>query len=156
MNIYTLLNSNNVLRKLSVDDKDTAINALVDTMKGEFSDEVLEQVRNGVFEREQIMSTGVGKGLAIPHCKIPEVDQSYAAVATLEEPLEYNSIDGKAVNIIFLLVGPESKNSLHIKLLSRVSRLMNSESFRDKLLNSSSTDGMLEAFREEERKYFMV
>lgn len=156
MNIYTLLKDSNVLRNLPADAKDSAIHALIDTMKGEVTDEVLERVRAGVFEREQIMSTGVGKGLAIPHCKIPEVEQSYAAVATLEKPLDYNSIDGKEVSIIFLLVGPESKNSLHIKLLSRVSRLMNSESFREKIINADSTEVILEAFREEERKYFMV
>lgn len=156
MNIYTLLTSSNVLRNLTAEDKDSAINALIDTVKGQVSDEVLEKIREGVFDREQIMSTGVGKGLAIPHCKIPEVEESYAAIATLKDPLDYNSIDNKDVSIIFLLIGPESKNSLHIKLLSRVSRLMNSETFREKILNADSTDEILEAFREEERKYFMV
>lgn len=156
MNIYTLLTPSNVLRNLTADDKDSAINALIDTIKGQVSDKILERIREGVFEREQIMSTGVGKGLAIPHCKIPEIEESFAAVATLKNSFDYNSIDNKEVSIIFLLVGPESKNSLHIKLLSRVSRLMNSETFRDKILKADSTDEILEAFREEERKYFMV
>jgi fructose-specific phosphotransferase system IIA component len=156
MNLFTLLDEQNVLPSLEVSNKEQVINALVDTLSSKVSEETLEQIRQGVFERESVMSTGVGKGLAIPHCKVKAVDENYAAFARLESPLDFDSIDGEPVRIIFLLVGPDSRHSHHIKLLSRISRLMNSASFRDKIIASESTEVILEAFRDEEEKYFVV
>ena len=119
------------------------------------SEEQLEAVRKAVFEREKIMSTGVGKGLAIPHAKTKAVTENHAAFALLKEPLDFDSIDGEPVRLVFLLVGPESNNSQHIKLLSRISRLMNSGSFRETILNCTSTEEILNAFQDEEEKYFV-
>ena len=102
------------------------------------------------------MNQGVGKGLAIPHCKTKAVDRNYAAFARLESPLDFNSIDNEPVQIIFLLVGPDSNHSQHIKLLSRVSRLMNSTSFHAKILKSDTSKIIIEAFQEEEEKYFVL
>ena len=155
MNLYTLLDENTVLPNLDVSNKDAAINALVDSLQSQVDSETLESIRESVFERERIMSTGVGKGLAIPHCKTPSVDKNFAAFARLKTPLDFNSIDAEPVQIIFLLVGPNSNHSLHIKLLSRISRLMNSASFHDKILNSDTSEVIIEAFQEEEEKYFV-
>ena len=117
--------------------------------------DTVEAIRDSVFERERSMSTGVGKGLAIPHCKTKSVDKNYAAFARLESPLDFNSIDNEPVQIIFLLVGPDSNHSQHIKLLSRISRLMNSASFHEKILSSNTSEVIIEAFQEEEEKYFV-
>lgn len=155
MNLFTLLDEKHVIPNLKAKNKEQVINALVDRLADKVGGDTLEKIREGVFERESVMSTGVGKGLAIPHCKTKAVDESYAVFAKLESPLEYNSIDGAPVEIIFLLVGPDSKHSHHIKLLSRISRLMNSASFREKILSSETVDVILEAFREEEEKYFV-
>lgn len=156
MNLYSLLDQVTVLPNFAVGSKEELINALVDALEEKLeSEEQLEKVRKAVFEREEIMSTGVGKGLAIPHAKTQAVDKNMAAFALLEEPLDFNSIDDEPVRLVFLLVGPESNNSQHIKLLSRISRLMNSGSFREKILGCTSTDQILNAFKEEEEKYFV-
>ncbi len=155
MNLFTLLDENTVLPNLKVENKKQVINELIDTLRWKVNAETVESIRESVFERERIMSTGVGKGLAIPHCKTKAVDQNYAAFARLETPLEFNSIDGEPVQIIFLLVGPDSNHSQHIKLLSRISRLMNSASFHEKILNSQTSEVIIEAFQEEEEKYFV-
>lgn len=156
MNLFNLLDENTIITDSEFGNKDDVINALVDTLSGKVPEEALETVRTRVFERESVMSTGVGKGLAIPHCKTKVVDDNFAAFVKLEKPLDFNSIDGEPVRIIFLLVGPESKHSMHIKLLSRISRLMNSSSFREKILSAESKQAILEAFKEEEEKYFIA
>lgn len=155
MNLHTLLDEQTVLPNLKAETKTQVINDLIDTLTGTLDNEVVESIRESVFERERIMSTGVGKGLAIPHCKTRAVDKNYAAFARLSEPLDFNSIDNEPVQIIFLLVGPDGNHSQHIKLLSRISRLMNSASFHDKILNSESSDVIIDAFRDEEEKYFV-
>lgn len=156
MNLHALLNADTVLPNLETGSKKDLINTLVNTLEGFLpSEDALESVRKAVFEREKVMSTGVGKGLAIPHAKTPVVDENLAAFALLKEGLPFDSIDNEPVRLVFLLVGPESKNSLHIKLLSRISRLMNSASFREKILQCSSSEELLEAFRLEEEKYFV-
>ncbi len=155
MNLFTLLDEQNVIPNLQARNKKDVINTMVDALSSKFDEDTLEAIRKGVFERENVMSTGVGKGLAIPHCKTKVVVENYAVFAKLSEPLDFNSIDDEPVEIIFLLVGPDSKHSHHIKLLSRISRLMNSASFKEKILSSETEEVILEAFREEEEKYFV-
>lgn len=156
MNLFTMLDEKTVLPNLKAKNKEQVINDLIDTLRYDVESDTIEEIRNSVFEREKIMSTGVGKGLAIPHCKTKAVDRNYAAFARLESPLDFNSIDNEPVQIIFLLVGPDSNHSQHIKLLSRISRLMNSTSFHAKILKSDTSKIIIEAFQEEEEKYFVL
>jgi len=154
MNISSFLDRTSIAAGLKADDKNELINDLVDLLEPRVNQEQLEKIRESVFEREQIMSTGVGKQLAIPHGKCPSIDEIFASFAILDKPVEFNSIDNKPVKIVFLLVGPPDKCNNHIKLLSRISRLMNSSSFREKLLNCQSADEIYETFQKEEKEYF--
>lgn len=154
MNIYSLLSKETVLPKLKVRDKDTLLNKLINLLEDQVDQNQLESIREAVFEREEIMSTGVGKGLAIPHGKAEKITENYASFAILADPVEYESIDEKPVQMVFLLVGPRSKNSTHIKLLSRISRLMNSSSFRDHLLQCDTAEEILSHFQKEEQYHF--
>lgn len=154
MNIYSLINRSTILADVKIDDKEALLHKMVDVLKEQVSDKQLNDIRDAVFEREKIMSTGVGKNLAIPHGKVASIEQNYASFAVLKEPIEYDSIDGKPVNMAFLLVGPAGENRLHIKLLSRISRLMNSASFRATLSECKTPEEIYDAFHEEEVKYF--
>jgi mannitol/fructose-specific phosphotransferase system IIA component (Ntr-type) len=154
MNIYSFLDRSSIQAGLKVSDKESLINELVDLLEPKVSKDQLEKIRESVFDREQIMSTGVGKQLAIPHGKCPSIDNIFASFALLANPVDFNSIDNEPVKMVFLLVGPESKSNNHIKLLSRISRLMNSSSFREKLLNCQSADEIYETFQNEEKQYF--
>ena len=155
MNLFSLLKSDTILTNVEVKNKKKLISVLVDSLEDELGVENIPKIKDAVWEREQIMSTGVGKGLAIPHCKTKVVDENFGAFAVLKEPLDFNSIDNQPVRLVFLLVGPDEKNSLHIKLLSRISRLMNSGTFRDKVLSCENSKEVLDAFQQEEEKYFL-
>ncbi len=154
MNIYSLIDQSTILANLQVADKNDLLHKMVDVLKDQVNETQLEDIRDAVFERENIMSTGVGKSLAIPHGKVGSIEKNYASFAILKEPIEYNSIDDKPVKMAFLLVGPEKKDSAHIKLLSRISRLMNSTAFRDTLYECKTSEEIYEAFQSEENKYF--
>jgi len=154
MNIYSLLDESSIAANLQVSSKEELIDELVDLLQEKVSDDQLKKIRESVFEREDIMSTGVGKQLAIPHGKCSSIDEIFASFAMLEDPVDFNSIDNEPVRLAFLLVGPAQKNSSHIKLLSRISRLMNSSTFRDKLLACTSSEEIFQTFKEEEIQYF--
>ncbi len=154
MDIYSLLNRSSIAAGLKAEDKSDLINELVDLLEPQVGGEQLEKIRKSVFEREQIMSTGVGKQLAIPHGKCSEIENILASFAVLDKPVNFDSIDNEPVKLVFLLVGPESKCNTHIKLLSRISRLMNSSSFREKLVQCTTADQIFETFQNEEIEYF--
>jgi mannitol/fructose-specific phosphotransferase system IIA component (Ntr-type) len=113
-------------------------------------------VREAIFEREKIMSTGVGNGFAIPHGKTDAVSDIVAAFATTANPIDYQSLDEKPVRLVFLLVGKDNMVGPHIKLLSRISRLMSKEDFRKHLLDVKSPKEVLDMFKQEEATYFEV
>jgi fructose-specific phosphotransferase system IIA component len=153
MKVHELLNLKYVLTEFKSENKNDVINELVDLLKGDERIIDLEEVRKCVFEREEKMSTGVGKGFAIPHGKTNSVNDILAAFGKSEAPIEYNSLDGEPVHLIFLLIGKENLVAKHIKLLSRISRLMNNEEFRKKLINADSKESILKIFEEEEQSY---
>ncbi len=154
MKLSELLNDNRILFNVTFENKEEAIKKMVDSLAGDPLVKDLNEVKKAVLEREQIMSTGVGNGFAIPHAKTKGADGFIAVFAKLTEPIDFNSHDGKPVNIIFMLIGKETMVSEHIKMLSRISRLMNNDEFRKNLVNASSKEEILSLLASEENKYF--
>ena len=109
-----------------------------------------KKMRASVLEREKIMSTGVGKSFAIPHGKTDAVDDIILAFATTEQPVDYSSMDNEPVRLVLLLVSKESLVGQRLKLLSRASKVMNSEAARAALISAKSVDEVLSIFRTEE------
>ena len=153
MKVSELLSTKNILTLFNSEHKEDVINELVDLLKGDERVIDLEEVRKCVFEREEKMSTGVGKGFAIPHGKTNSVTDIVAAFGKSESPIEYNSLDGEPVHLVFLLIGKENLLAKHIKLLSRISRMMNNEEFRKRLIVADSKESILNIFQEEEQSY---
>jgi fructose-specific phosphotransferase system IIA component len=154
MKISDILTEDLVVAGLKGKSKDGIIEAMIGIVS--HSPKVLdrEKVRTAIFEREQIMSTGVGNGFAIPHGKTDAVSDIVAAFAVTEEEIDYDSLDEKPVRLVFLLVGKDNLVGPHIKLLSRISRLMNKEEFRRQLLALETPKEILDLFRQEEASYF--
>jgi len=154
MKITDILNEKVIVTKLPGTTKSEVLNAMIDLAAT--SDRVIdkEKMRSAILEREKIMSTGVGSGFAIPHGKTDAVQDIVAAFAITEQPIDYQSLDDQPVRIIFLLVGKDNSVGPHIKLLSRISRLMNKEEFRKRLIDSESSSEILQIFKQEESTYF--
>ena len=153
MKVNELLDLKNILTEFKSENKNNVINELVDLLKDDKRVVDIEEVRKCVFEREEKMSTGVGKGFAIPHGKTNSVTDILAAFGKSKVPIEYNSLDGEPVHLVFLLIGKENLLAKHIKLLSRISRLMNNEEFRKRLIEAESKNAILQLFQEEEQNY---
>jgi fructose-specific phosphotransferase system IIA component len=150
MKISDILDETRILTSMEGDSKSVIINKLIDLVA--ISPKVLdkEKVKEAIFEREKIMSTGVGNGFAIPHGKTDAVSDIVAAFAVTKEPIDYQALDEQPVRLIFLLIGKGNMVGPHIKLLSRISRLMNKEEFRKKLLDAPTPKDVMEIFRTEE------
>lgn len=154
LEIHQLLTPATVQVGLPGETKDEVINNLIDLLAGHPVIRSLEEVRSAVFEREAVMSTGVGKGLGLPHAKTSAVTENVAAFAVTREPVPFGAIDGKPVRLLFLLVGSETAKSQHIKILSRISRLMNRDAFRERLLQATTPEEVLRIFEEGEAQLF--
>jgi fructose PTS system EIIBC or EIIC component len=154
MKISDILTEDVVRTKLPGSTKTEVIDAMVELAAHQKKILDKEKMREAIFERERIMSTGVGGGFAIPHGKTDAVSDIVGAFAVTAEPIDYQSLDEQPVRILFLLVGRDNMVGPHIKLLSRISRLMNKPEFREQLLKASSAKEILEIFRQGEASYF--
>jgi fructose-specific phosphotransferase system IIA component len=154
MHIASILEESFIAINLQADTKEKALNAMIDMLAGSPKVLDLEKIRHAILERERIMSTGVGHGFAIPHAKTDALTDIIAAFATTARPIDFQALDDQPVRLIFMLVGRETHVGTHLKLLSRVSRLMNSENFRNQLLQATSPAEVLQLFNEEENRYF--
>ena len=95
-----------------------------------------------LIERERLGTTGVGNGIAIPHGKLPGLDRLYGLFARLETPIDFDAIDEQPVDLICLLLAPESAGADHLKALARVSRLLRDRSICEKLRGSDSAEAV--------------
>ncbi len=96
------------------------------------------------------MSTGVGKGLGLPHAKTAAVNGILAALAVCKHPVDFESIDNEPVRIVFLLVGKQDAKSQHVRILSRISRMMNQKDTRDRILAATTSEELLSVIEEVE------
>jgi fructose-specific phosphotransferase system IIA component len=156
MKVFELLDENFILTDFKSDEKEAVINELIDLYKENDKVNDIEKVRTAILDREKIMSTGVGKGFAIPHGKTNAVNDVIAAFGKTTRDIDYDALDGNPVHLVFLLVGRDDMVSKHIKLLSRISRLMNKDEFRERLVDSNSKEEIIKIFKEEEEQYFDV
>ncbi len=95
-----------------------------------------------LLERERLGTTGVGQGIAIPHGKLPGLDRLYGLFARLERPIDFDAIDERPVDLIFLLLAPESAGADHLKALARVSRLLRDGKMCEKLRGGKTTEAL--------------
>jgi fructose-specific phosphotransferase system IIA component len=156
MKVSELLDEKFILTEFKSESKADIINELIDLYDGEERVLNLVDVRKCVLDREKIMSTGVGKGFAIPHGKTNSISDIIAAFGKSNKPIDYDALDGEPVHLIFLLVGKDNLVSKHIKLLSRISRLMNNDDFRKKLVIATTKEEIKMIFEEEEKDYAEV
>lgn len=154
MKISDVLEIELISNKIPGTDKEEVLNNMIELVSKSSKVRDKEKIRDAIFNRERIMSTGVGKGFAIPHGKTDGITDMVAAFGITENEIDFESLDGEPVRLIFLLVGKENLVGPHLKLLSRISRLLNSEDFLTKLLNAKSPQEIYNLFESEEKSYF--
>lgn len=153
MKVSELLKPEFIISDLKGETKEEIINELVDLFKDDSRIEDIEKVRSAILDREKVMSTGVGKGFAIPHGKTNAVKEIIGAFGKIKDGIDYDALDGNPVQLVFLLVGKDNLISTHIKLLSRISRLMNKDDFRHRLMEADSADEIVNLFNDEEEHF---
>lgn len=149
MHLSELLRPERIRIPLEAGSKDTLLRELVHVVvagEGIDEDEVLRAVR----EREAVLSTGIGHGVAIPHGKSSAVPELRMAAGRTASPIEFDALDGQPVALFFLLVGPETAAGPHIKALSRISRIVRRDDVRDQLIAARDATEFLVALREAE------
>lgn len=109
-----------------------------------------------VMERERILSTGIGSGIAIPHGKSNNIEEPIVVLGISKKGIDYKSLDKKEVYLVFLLLTPENDKGMHIRLLSRISRLLNKKECRLALMEAESVKKAVEIIREAEKKWFEI
>jgi fructose-specific phosphotransferase system IIA component len=153
LKVSEILQPSAIVLGLDAEDKADALEKVVDliTATGKVKDP--DELKRVIFEREKLMSTGIGDGIALPHGKSNAVDTSLAALATLKTPIDFDALDDQPVEIILLLVGTESNVGVHLRLLSRISRMLGTPGFRESLLTAKSVEDVTQLFatQEEER-----
>jgi fructose-specific phosphotransferase system IIA component len=97
-----------------------------------------------IMKRENLESTGIGKGLAIPHARTDTVDGVVMAFARSEEGVDFQSLDQKPAHLVFLIASPEREKSAYIKALARISRLMRKDTFRQQLMEASTAQEVIQ------------
>jgi PTS system nitrogen regulatory IIA component len=95
-----------------------------------------------LFEREKLGSTGMGSGIAIPHARLKDIDKVYTVFATLEEPVEFEAVDEKPVDLVFALLAPLDAGADHLQALAAASRLLRSKEFCARVRGASSEDAV--------------
>lgn len=148
------LNKKTILFNPSVKDRWELIESMLDVaiknkaVKQEYRD----TIKKTLFEREKSMSTGIGKGVAIPHCSCPYVDDVVMIMALSKKGINFDSIDNMPVHIAILLIVPKDKISQHIKTLANIAKLMSDDSLRDALSSAKDAQDILKILKEYEQK----
>lgn len=114
------------------------------------TDEVTKEkeLAKAINDRERILSTGIGQGIAIPHAKIASVSKFVAAVGISREGIPFDSLDGEPANIIVMIAGPEGENTEYLRILSRFTGLLKPEDNRKRITGSKTPEAVLAILRE--------
>jgi nitrogen PTS system EIIA component len=141
MALNDIVAMNAVIPALKVNSKKQAIQeiaARAATLSGLNERTIFETL----LQREKLGSTGIGHGIAIPHGKLPQLDRLFGLFARLDRPIDFESLDGQPVDLIFLLLAPEGAGADHLKALARVARLLRDPDTANKLRESRDADAL--------------
>ena len=151
MTLLDILSAGSTLIDLKGETKEDIIAELIDTLAVGDAISDRDKVLQAVLEREKIMSTGIGDGIAIPHGKSDAVERLVAALGTQRRGVDFEALDGEPAYVFFLLVSPANVSGPHIKALARISRLLKNDDFKKKLIAAEASAEIIEIIGTEER-----
>ena len=144
MRITDLLDNRSISLDGAPKNKQEALDMAIDLMKG--SDKINDQeaYRKQVYKREEEGTTGIGMGIAIPHGKCNAVDRPGLAAMVIKDGVDFDSLDGEPVHLLFLIAAPDTEDNIHLEVLSKLSMMLMDDNFTQSLKNASSVDEFME------------
>jgi PTS system nitrogen regulatory IIA component len=153
MNIRDALRETCVIADLKGETKEEVLRELVSSLKEMGLIENVEEAVKVILDREKLGSTGIGDGVAIPHGKMKKLQNVLCAFGRSSKGISFGAVDGQPVHIFFLLLAPEESTGLHLKMLSRISRIVRDASFRKKLMEEVKAPQVYKDIVEEDKKF---
>ncbi len=149
MSLLDSLKKNNILVKPAAKNRWEMIEEMVDlaARNKEIPAEDTEAITNALIEREKSMSTGIGNGVAIPHCSTTRVNEIVSIMALCPRGINFEAIDNEPVKIIILLIVPKDKLTQHIKTLANIAKMMSDVELREKILSLKTADTILKTLK---------
>ena len=143
MRITDLLDKKSIYLGAEVNSKEETLDRAVALMaeSGKIAD--VETYKKGVYAREEEGTTGIGEGIAIPHCKSAAVKQAGLAAMVIPDGVDFNSLDGEPVYLLFLIAAPDTADNVHLDVLSKLSVLLMDENFTNALKSAKTVDEFL-------------
>lgn len=154
MLITDYLDSDCIITDLGPDSKEALISQLAEVQFEKHVGLDREEALTGLIEREKVLSTGIGNGIAIPHARISSVDRITVSFGLVKEAVDFDAIDAKPVRIICLIFFPSDDVTLQLRFLARVSRLLSSTELRETLLDCRTPAEIIDAFSHYEAQHF--
>ena len=145
MSFVENLKKNNIILKTSAKTRWELIDEIVDlaVRNHEISEDDRDIIRDALVEREKSMSTGIGNGVAIPHCTTTRIQNMTILMALSQKGIDFDAIDSNPVRIVICLLVPKSKLSQHIKTLASIAKMMGDRQIREKILSLKSADSIM-------------
>ncbi len=145
--LLDLLNKKTIAVSMKAANKDELLKNMMDlaSESGNVTDR--QKALDEIMQRERIMSTGIGHSIALPHAKTEAVKEMTIAVAITESPVDFDSLDNKPIEIVFLLLGQVSNITEHLKTISEISQLLNCEETKGQMIKAKSSDELLKVLQ---------
>ncbi|WP_244832938.1 PTS fructose transporter subunit IIABC [Clostridium sp. BJN0001] len=154
MRIVDLLNKQGMNMDIKPHSKAECIDMLVDLMDKTGNLNNKDEYKKAILTRENLSTTGIGDGIAIPHGKTNAVKKPGIAAAVCKSGVDYDSLDGRSANLFFMIAVPDNSDNLHLEVLARLSTILMDEDFRKKLINCNNKDKFLKLIDEKETEKF--
>lgn len=145
-----------ILAKLSAMDKEGAIREMVEALRnaGRIEADEAESIVKAIMKREELGSTGIGRGVAVPHTKHPSVDRLIGTVAVSGDGVDFASLDGEVVHLFFLLVSPPDRPGDHLRALENISRQLRDDTFCRFLKQAKTPEDIQQLLNEADNNQF--
>lgn len=157
MKFADFINSDAIRAELTADDKDSVIREMAGALAaaGAIEESELDSIVKAILRREELGSTGIGRGVAVPHTKHPSVDKLVGTVAVSAEGLDFDSLDGEKVELFFLLISPPDRPGDHLRALENISRQLRDDTFCRFLKQSKTTEDIWQLLVEADNNQFV-
>ena len=152
MKITDLLSLDTIDLKAKAKTKEQVLDQAIKLMAKSGAIKNIKTYKQGVLEREKISTTGIGEGIALPHCKSNAVTKPHLAAMVIKDGVDFKSLDGQKAKLLFLIAAPDTKDNVHLDVLAKLSRLLMDDKFKNSLLKCTSKAQFLKAIDAAEKE----